>query len=43
MKKSELKEIIRQTIRESEMDKQKIIKYLIKKGANPKEAVKDVD
>ena len=43
MKKSELKEIIRQTLRESGNEKQKIIKHLIKKGANPKDAKKDVD
>jgi hypothetical protein len=43
MDKEELKELIRQTLSESGDEKQKIIKHLIKKGANPKDAKKDVD
>tara|TARA_A100001037_G_scaffold244817_1_gene225991 strand:+ start:121013 stop:121513 length:501 start_codon:yes stop_codon:yes gene_type:complete len=43
MKREELKELIRQTLSESGDEKRKIIKHLIKKGANPVDAKKDVD
>ena len=42
MKKQELRELIESVLTEKN-EKQTIIKHLIKKGANPKDAKKDVD